>query len=345
MTYKIGLMGCGVIASYGHLPAIMDTEGLTIHALFDPNEQNLRREAHRFAVPHAYTDLDSFFNCGIDAVAICSPAPAHIQNVIDAASYGLPVLCEKPLAMNEAEGRRMIDIMEDHNLMLAVGFCYRFSPCALKIKELIAQDAIGDVRSMRLIYNWDCHGKFYRPDPLNQPDFWIEDPRRRGRMDEGGPMVDCGTHQIDLARWWTGSNITRFQSHAAWVDEYEAPDHVWCHLDHDNGCHTMVEMSYSFGHTTKDRISHFLYEIIGTRGMIRYDRNFCHFELRNEHGTYQLEYHGEKNFHGMYDAFRKALDTGELGDLCSAEDALEVTRIARHATDDVIADRMTSGIW
>ncbi|HAI10964.1 MAG TPA: hypothetical protein DCM28_04625 [Phycisphaerales bacterium] len=339
MNYKIGLMGCGVIASYGHLPAIMDTDGLTIHALYDPNEQNLRREAHRFSVPHAYSDLESFFNSGLDAVAICSPAPAHIQNVIDCAAHGLPVLCEKPLAMDEVEGQQMIEVMEDANLLLAVGFCYRFSPCALKIKELINQDAIGEVRTMRLIYNWDCHGKYYRPDPLNQPDFWVEDPRRRGRMDEGGPMVDCGTHQIDLARWWTNSNITRFQSHASWVDEYEAPDHVWCHMDHDNGAHTMVEMSYSFGHTTKDRISHFIYEVIGTRGMIRYDRNFSHFELRNEHGTYQLEYHGEKNFHGMYAAFRQSLKTGELGELCSAPDALEVTRIARHATDEVIADR------
>ena len=338
-TFKIGLMGCGMIASYGHLPAIMETDGLTIHALYDPNEQSLQHEARRYSIPHAYSDLDAFFASGIDAVVICSPAPAHLQNFIDAAAYDLPILCEKPLAMDAQEGQAMIQIMEDQDLMVAVGFCYRFSPCALKIKELIQQDAIGDVRSMRLIYNWDCHGKYYKPDPLNQPDFWIEDPRRRGRMDEGGPMVDCGIHQIDLARWWTQSNVSRFQSHAAWVDDYEAPDHVWVHMDHDSGAHTMVEMSYSFGHTTKDRISHFIYEIIGTKGMIRYDRNFSHFELRNEHGTYQLEYHEEKNFHGMYEAFRQALLTGDLGNLCSVEDALEVTRIARTATTDLIENR------
>ncbi len=343
MTLRIGLMGCGVVASYGHLPAIHDTPGLSIAALYDPNPINLHREADRYGVARRYTDPDLFLDSGLDAVVITSPAPAHLQNVLDCAKRALPVLCEKPLAMTPSQGRKMIAAMKRAKAFLAVGFCYRFSPCALEIHRMIREGVIGDVRSMRLVYNWDCHGKYYRPDPHNRPDHWVIDPRREGRMHEGGPMVDCGTHQIDLARWWTGSEVARFQSHGVWVDEYEAPDHMYLHMDHESGAHTMVEISYSYGHTTRDSISKFVYEIIGTNGMIRYDRNFSHFEMRNQFGTHALPYYEEKNFHGMYEAFERALREGEIGEmLCTAEQAIEVTRIARTATDDAIANRLKS---
>lgn len=100
--------------------------------------------------------------------------------------------------MTHEQGLGMIHTMRDANLPLYVGFCYRFSPSALEIKRLIAEGGIGEPRSLRLIYNWDCHGKYYRPEPETRPDHWVVDPRRLGRMIEGGSMVDCGTHQIDL---------------------------------------------------------------------------------------------------------------------------------------------------
>ena len=62
--------------------------------------------------------------------------------------------------------------------------------------------------------------------------------------------------------------VTRFSGHGAWVDEYQAPDHMWLHMDHANGAHTMVEMSYSYHHTSKKALSEFVYELIGTEGVI-----------------------------------------------------------------------------
>jgi predicted dehydrogenase len=117
----------------------------------------------------------------------------------------------------------------------------------LKIRELVRAKAIGEVRSLRLIYNWGMHGKF----DFDGNGKKILQKRRDGRMLEGGPMVDCGTHQIDLSLFWLGSEVVAFSSHGAWVDEYEAPDHIWLHLDHANGTHSMIEMSYSCHHTSK----------------------------------------------------------------------------------------------
>jgi predicted dehydrogenase len=237
--------------------------------------------------------------------------------------------------MTEEDSQRMIDIMGAAGLPLYVGFTYRFSPVAMEIRRLVAEGAIGRVRSLRLIYVWDCHGKHegrLAGGRLN--------PYRHGRMLEGGPMVDCGVHQIDLARWWLGSEITRATGAGAWVDEdYQSPDHAYLHLDHADGAHTMVEMSYGYGHTAKDQRCHFHYELIGTDGLIRYDRQGRVFELVNRLGTKALQWTEEKNFDGMYAEFVRALQTGVAGNMPTGQDGLTATRIARGAVEQMVKGR------
>jgi predicted dehydrogenase len=332
---RVGLMGCGTVAMYGHLPALAATQGLELVAVFDPDPIRLKAAQNEFAVPHTFTDAESFFTSGLDAVVITSPAGAHLQNVRDAARHGKHVLCEKPLALTEAEAQRMIEHMGRAQRMLFTSFVYRFSPVALEIKRLIQDGAIGRVASLRLVYNWDCHGKYEMDGAGNR----VIQKRREDRMREGGPMVDCGVHQIDLARWWLDSEVVRQHAHAAWADEYEAPDHIYLHLDHADGAHTMVEMSYSFGHTAAQPVTHFCYEIIGADGIIRYDRERQIFEVRNPAGTRCLPWNHEKNFAETYAAFARALETGTPGDLATGADGLIAIRIARTATEQVITDR------
>lgn len=332
---KIGLMGCGMIAEFGHLPAILATEGLEAWAVYDPAPERAYGLQHKFGIPHGYAVSDMFFESGLDAVVVASAAPAHRRNVIEAARHGLPVLCEKPLALTDGDAEFMIHTMSDAGLLLATGFCYRFSPVAQNIKRLVKDGAIGSVRSLRLVYIWNLHGRD-RITPLGRTE---PNPYWHGRMEEGGPMVDCGVHQIDLARWWLDSEVAHYQTAGAWVEDYEAPDHMWLHMDHENGAHTMAEMSFSYGHTARDPLAHFSYHVIGTEGMIRYDRDGWVFELRNRHGTHRLPGASEKNFEGMYAAFGRALETGEPGELPTGYDGLRATQIAREATETVIAQR------
>ena len=120
-------------------------------------------------------------------------------------------------------------------------------------------------------------------------------------------MVDCGAHQIDLAHFWLDSPVVRFDGHGAWVDDHEAPDHMWLHMDHANGAHTVVEISYSYHHTTGGKRSEFVYELIGTEGVIRYDRDEGTFTLDNESGTQILPFHHEKDFLRMYQDLAQTL--------------------------------------
>jgi predicted dehydrogenase len=158
-------------------------------------------------------------------------------------------------------------------------------------------------------------------------------------MLEGGPMVDCGTHQIDLAHFWLGSEVVSYSAHGAWVDEYEAPDHMWLHMDHANGAHTMVEMSYSYHHTSMNKRREFVYELIGTEGVIRYDDDARDFSLENVAGRNQFTFHDPKSFEGMYEEWARALFTGHSELLPLAEEGMRVVDIARSATEDVIRSK------
>ena len=101
----------------------------------------------------------------------------------------------------------------------------------------------------------------------------------------------------------------------------------------------MVEMSFSYNATSREPRTHFQYELIGSDGVIRCNREEHSFELRNSHGTQWLAWHPEKNFAGMHGEFAHALSTGDLRDIPTAMDGLLATRIARLATEEAIRDR------
>lgn len=326
-------MGCGSVANFGHLPSIRDAEGLELHSVYDPDFDSALLAQRRFGATHAFCDPKLFFESGIDAVTIASPAPTHRANVLECAERGLPALCEKPLAMNDADAEQMIAAMEEVGLPLAVGFCYRFSPVALEIARLVRAGRIGEVRALRLIYIWNLHG-IYEFDDEGKPYY---SPRRLDRMAEGGPLVDCGVHQIDLARWWLGREVVEWSGQGAWVENHAAPDHTYLHMRHEGVALSTVEVSFTYTHTARDPISHFTYQLIGTEGLIRYDREAGVFEVRHKDGTDTMPWSHEKNFEGMYSAWAHTLETGDLGDMPTGFDGLRATQIARQATDAMMA--------
>lgn len=331
-------MGCGTVADYGHAPAIRHVPSVELTAVFDPVPGQAEDFARRHAVPHAFTDQEAFFAHGLDAVVICSPAPFHRDNVVAAAAHGVHVLCEKPIAMNDEEADEMIAAMAGAGKGFAIGFVYRYAKISTQIRDWIREGVIGEVRSLRLIYCWHLHGQ-YRPLPDGT---WVENEVWRGRMLEGGPMVDCGVHQIDLARWWTGKEVVKAEVAAAWVASgYEAPDHIYAHLDMEGGAHAMVEMSFSYGHTALEPAPIFSYDVIGTGGVIRYDRGEWSLTARDGEGIRTGPASSEKGFVEMHQAFAEALSSGDWSGLPTPQDGRFATDIAHSLTEIAVAKRPT----
>ena len=112
---------------------------------------------------------------------------------------------------------------------------------------------------------------------------------------------------------------------------------MYLHMDHANGAHTMVEISYSYCHTCQQPVNLFTYDLIGTKGVIRYDRGTKLFEMRNDKDVFTYDFSPEKNFAALYVHFRDALEQGGSDLLPTGLDGLMAAKISRGATDRLMA--------
>lgn len=106
---KVGIIGCGTVSQYGHIPTLANMPGVELIALSDVNVERLEGLKQKYQVPHAFADYSELLALkGLDAVAVATPLHTHADIVCDAARAGLHVLCEKPLAHTVEDGERMI---------------------------------------------------------------------------------------------------------------------------------------------------------------------------------------------------------------------------------------------
>ena len=323
------------MADYGHLPALATDEGFVLAALYDPLPGRAASVATRFACPVATADAEAFYRTPMDAVVVAAPLGAHREHVLRAAREGLHVLCEKPIAETPEHAREMASAMEGAGRILAVGHVYRHSPVTRQLLEWIASGRLGRIGLVRMSYLWSLHGRY----ETLADGTWGESPRWRGRMLEGGPMIDCGVHFIDLARLFAGE-IVGAQGSGAWLADYEAPDYVLGSFAHAGGARSVIDLGFTYGHTAADPAYLFTYDLVGTGGTARYDRDGWRLEIRDGDGTEVVPGGSEKDFAAMYRAFAGAIRTGDLGPLASASDAATALDWAVRVTESSRAGRI-----
>ena len=124
----------------------------------------------------------------IDFVDVTVPNHAHAEIVIAAAQAGKHIYCEKPLAMNVAEGQQMVAAVEQAGVKTQMTFNLRFFPALSRARQLIDAGFLGNLFSFR--------GRYYRAsyiDP-NKPISW----RQQKAIAGGGALFDLGSHVLDL---------------------------------------------------------------------------------------------------------------------------------------------------
>src|SRR5690349_2730387 len=107
---RFAVIGMGHFAQSAILPAFGSVDGARLCAIVSGDEQKRRKLAAKYRVRQAvdYADCDALLRSGdIDAVYVASPNRDHADHAIRAASAGLHVLCEKPMATSEGECARM----------------------------------------------------------------------------------------------------------------------------------------------------------------------------------------------------------------------------------------------
>ncbi len=195
MTIRVGTIGAS-FARAAYLPALRTIDDVELVALASARLSSAQSAADEFGVPHVYDDWQRMIGeHEFDLVCIATPTVHHAPMTLAALQAGAHVLCEKPMAMNQAESAVMLETAETLNKLHIIGHELRFNPNRRKIKSLIENGAIGKVRHVNL---FNVSASWGDPTSRSAGDWW-------SRADMGGGRLGAnGSHQLDLLRFWLG---------------------------------------------------------------------------------------------------------------------------------------------
>jgi predicted dehydrogenase len=192
-----GIAGCGWVARDFGAPAIAASGNGRLVALYDPDPASLERIAADDKMVKRETSLDAFLHTpGLDAVYVAAPNHVHRTLVEAASAAGLAVLCEKPMALDAEDARAMVSSCARHGVFYATAFDQRFHAAHRHAARMIAEDAIGRVTALRIVYACWVGSSW-------SDDNWRIDPSRAG----GGAMFDLAPHGLDLAAMLLGEKL------------------------------------------------------------------------------------------------------------------------------------------
>lgn len=185
---RIGVIGCGGIANGKHLPAHKHNLDSELVAFCDIIVERAEKAAKEYGVPGAkvYKDYKELLkDKTIDAVLVLTPNISHSFISVDAMKAGKHVMCEKPMAINSKEAKKMLDAAKKYKRILTIGYQSRYTPQAIFLKKECEKGTFGD------IYYAKAQAIRRRAVPT-----WgvFLDEKQQG----GGPLIDIATHTLDL---------------------------------------------------------------------------------------------------------------------------------------------------
>ena len=191
--HRLGIIGCGFIANCKHLISLAELkERVEIVAFCDLIEERAVKAAKEFGGEAAkvYTDYRELLKDeSIDIVHVCTPNVSHCEISCAAMEAGKHVMCEKPMAINTEEARKMLDTAKRTGKKLTIGYQNRFRDDSIFLKKVVEEGTLGDI----------YYGKAYAIRRRGIPTWGVfTDKSKQG----GGPLIDIGTHALDLTLWY-----------------------------------------------------------------------------------------------------------------------------------------------
>ncbi len=198
MVIRWGIIGLGDIAERNFTPALGKAAGSQLVSVYSRSLDKGKAFCARYNVPRAYDALDKMLaDPELDAVYIASPNALHAEQSVAASRAGKHVLCDKPMALSEADGERMIRAAEEHKVRLDVAYRLRYHPAHIEARRRVQSGVLGE---MQLIKAQNFVGGA-RPYWASMG--WRNDPAIAG----SGSIVAQAVHPVDLLRYLTDSEI------------------------------------------------------------------------------------------------------------------------------------------
>ena len=188
---RVGIIGCGGIANGKHMPSLKVVEDCEMVAFCDIILERAQKAKNEYGTEDArvYEDYKELLKDeSIDVVHVCTPNRSHSFITVDALEAGKHVMCEKPMAINTAEARKMLDAAERTGKLLTIGYQSRFRADSQYMKQEAENGTFGDIYyakataiRRRAVPTWGVFLNEYEQG--------------------GGPLIDIGTHALDLTLW------------------------------------------------------------------------------------------------------------------------------------------------
>ncbi len=199
---RYAIVGTGGI-SRGHARQIREhLDNAQLVAAADIDARRVADFAREFAVPATFTDpRELLARVECDAVVVSTPDAAHKDVAIAALRAGRHVLCEKPLALNHADARAMVDAARRAGKLTAVNFSYRDWPALQAVAAYVRAGRIGEVRHVEASYLQSWLASRIWGDWRTNPAWLWRLSRRHG---SNGVLGDIGVHIVDFATFPVG---------------------------------------------------------------------------------------------------------------------------------------------
>lgn len=265
---RIGIIGCGGIASGKHLISLKKLPNVKLVAFCDMDIERAAQACREYGEPDAqvYTDYKELLaREDIEVVHVLTPNSSHCPISVDALKAGKHVMCEKPMATTYAEARLMADTAKECGKFLTVGYQFRYAQAYQYVRHLVENGELGEI-------------------------YYVKAPciRRRGvplwgsflnkEKQGGGPLIDIGTHAIDSALAMmgnydvvsvTGSVYRKLADTAMNTNEwgiweprdFKVEDAAMGYVKFRNGATMVVEASWLLNHVGDSYIT-----LYGTKG-------------------------------------------------------------------------------
>jgi len=197
-TVNWGIIGCGDVTEKKSGPAFNKVPGSQLLAVMRRDTDKAADYARRHHVSKWYSNANDLLNnTELNAIYIATPPDAHLDYVLKALQKGLAVYVEKPVTLNAAQAQQMADAAAQNNGKLIVAHYRRRLPMFLKVKEMLEQQAIGDIRTVQMrLWQSRKPGLVTTKASAN----WRTNPAISG----GGYFHDLAPHQLDLMLYFFG---------------------------------------------------------------------------------------------------------------------------------------------
>lgn len=292
MKLTVGVIGLGI--GKHHIEGYRSNPNCTVIAIADTDKAKLDTVGDQYGIPNRFTSAEELIDSGLcQVISVATPNKFHKDLTIRALEKGAHVLCEKPMAMNAAEGQAMLETALKTGRRLMINFSYRFTMSARALKARIDKGDLGQA----------YYGRSIWLRRRGMPGFggWFGNKETAG----GGPLIDLGVHRLDLALWFmdypevdyvTGTTYATIATEIAQREQkiYSVEDLAAGFIRFKNGASLSLEASWA-GNIKENELMET--RILGSRGGLVHRNIGEGYEFEAEFFTEHKGYQWDERYH------------------------------------------------